>query len=445
MSSPRDRRAEIEVELEEALQPGRFIGYNASFDFVQRLEEIHTRLEAMIGAGEGVAAAAHLETFIAACFEKAEEIDDSSGGLGQLVGDLFCTWVCARQAAEADAAETVGLLLWWMDHDDYGFCHRLEQDVVKVLDGDGLEALAAEARVRFEASAPDDRGPVGYPRRRWTEVFKRTLAAQSDAEEYLALCELTLLASSDCDVLAAIHEGRGDPDVALSWVERGLELAGREGYSGSAEHDLKKRQRILLLRLGRRPEAIDLARRDFEKGPNVFAYETLIGLVPAAERDRWHRKAMVVADGAALKQGVDLLVKVCELDRLVARISAATASDLEAISHHSAAPAADLLAASHPALAARVYRALGLRVVNAKKSKYYDAALAHLERARDCYLVAGRADLWEDLVADVRRRHARKTSFMPGFERLAAGGPALEHEPSILERAKSNWPKLGDE
>jgi hypothetical protein len=81
---------DIEAELEKALQPGRFIAYNASFDFVQGLEEVHTRLKAMIGAGKSAAAAFHLETFIAACFEKAEEIDDSSRSLGQLVEDLFC-------------------------------------------------------------------------------------------------------------------------------------------------------------------------------------------------------------------------------------------------------------------------------------------------------------------------------------------------------------------
>lgn len=442
MSASTFSEKELHEALEAALQPGRFIAFNASFDFIQGLEEVHTRLKAMIGAGESATAALHLETFIAACFEKAEEIDDSSGGLGQLVEDLFCTWVRARQAAEAKAGETVELLLRWMDHDDYGFCHRLEEEVVKVLDGDGLGELAAEARVRFEASAPDDRGPAGYPRRRWTEVLKRTLAAQTDAEEYLALCELTRLASTDCDVLAAIHEGRGNLDEALSWVERGLGLAGREGYSGGAEYELKKRQRNLLLRLGRSKEAIDLAWRDFEKGPHLFAYETLMGLVRFADRDSWNQRAMVVADGSGLESVIDLLVKTRELDRLVARISAATATELEAISHYSSEPAADLLAASHPAPAARVYRALGLRVVNAKKSKYYYAALAHLERARECYLASGREDLWRELVADVRLRHGRKTSFMPGFERVAEGGPAVDHEPSMLERARSRWPKL---
>jgi hypothetical protein len=111
------RERAFEKTLEEALQPGRFIAYNASFDFVQGLEDVHTRLKAMVDAGEGAAAAAHLETFVAACYEKADEIDDSSGGLGQLVRDLFCTWVRARQAAEGDAAETVGLLACWMEHE----------------------------------------------------------------------------------------------------------------------------------------------------------------------------------------------------------------------------------------------------------------------------------------------------------------------------------------
>src|SRR6266702_6871853 len=38
------------------------------------------------------------ETFIAACYEKADEVDDSSGYLGMFGGSLSARWVTARQA-----------------------------------------------------------------------------------------------------------------------------------------------------------------------------------------------------------------------------------------------------------------------------------------------------------------------------------------------------------
>jgi poly-beta-hydroxyalkanoate depolymerase len=38
------------------------------------------------------------ETFIAACYEKADEVDDSAGYLGMFGGSLFARWVTARQA-----------------------------------------------------------------------------------------------------------------------------------------------------------------------------------------------------------------------------------------------------------------------------------------------------------------------------------------------------------
>jgi hypothetical protein len=77
-----------------------------------------------------------------------------------------------------------------------------------------------------------------------------------------------------------------------------------------------------------------------------------MGLVPAADIDCWHQRAMVVADGASLESVVDLLVKVREVDRLVARVAVATENELEGISHQSSEGAANLLATSHPEPAA---------------------------------------------------------------------------------------------
>ncbi len=89
-------------------------------------------------------------------------------------------------------------------------------------------------------------------------------------------------------------------------------------------------------------------------------------------------------------------------------------------------------------MAARVYRALGVRILNAKKSKHYDAALSHFENARRCYERSGLLREWAALVAKVRGAHHRKAGFMADFERLAAG-QAPSEAPSFLERARRRW------
>ncbi len=83
-----------------------------------------------------------------------------------------------------------------------------------------------------------------------------------------------------------------------------------------------------------------------------------------------------------------------------------------------------------------------MRIVNAGKSKYYGAALDHLEHAKKCYARAGFGADWELLVADVRERHYRKKGFMAGFEQIVSD-VAKRREPTFLERAKRRWPRGG--
>lgn len=79
-----------------------------------------------------------------------------------------------------------------------------------------------------------------------------------------------------------------------------------------------------------------------------------------------------------------------------------------------------------------------MRIVNAKKSKYYGAALSNFERARCCFEKAGLTAEWQRVVEKVRCEHHRKTRFMAGFEEIVAGsGPSKK--PSFLERARERW------
>ncbi|MCF6245939.1 MAG: hypothetical protein L3J69_01130 [Desulfobacula sp.] len=83
---------------------------------------------------------------------------------------------------------------------------------------------------------------------------------------------------------------------------------------------------------------------------------------------------------------------------------------------------------------------MGLRIVNAGKSRYYGAALSNFEQAKQCYEKADLKPLWMETIEKVMNNHVRKYSFIPGFKRVVAGkGPSTE--PSIIERAKMRWRK----
>ena len=85
-------------------------------------------------------------------------MDDSSGSLGAFGGGLFCGWVTARQAAVADAADTVARLLAWMDNDQYGFCFGIEEDIASALDDAGRAACVAQIKRLLDPEAQHSRG-----------------------------------------------------------------------------------------------------------------------------------------------------------------------------------------------------------------------------------------------------------------------------------------------
>ncbi len=81
-----------------------------------------------------------------------------------------------------------------------------------------------------------------------------------------------------------------------------------------------------------------------------------------------------------------------------------------------------------------------MRILCARKSKYYDAALSNLERARDGFQRAGLGAEWERTVRQMCAAHFRKSGFIGQFQELAAGGKCGERL-SFLELAKRRWGK----
>jgi len=70
----------IDRAMEQSLRLGEFIDYNESWSFITELEEVAELIDQLLPE-EAERAVALYETFIAGCYEKAAEIDDSSGNL----------------------------------------------------------------------------------------------------------------------------------------------------------------------------------------------------------------------------------------------------------------------------------------------------------------------------------------------------------------------------
>ena len=169
--------------------------------------------------------------------------------------------------------------------------------------------------------------------------------------------------------------------------------------------------------------------------PDEFTYDELISRIPKEQHAEYHNRILEVSSSAELEPAVRLLVKVNEKDVLAERLRKVSVKRLESLSHFTTEPAAEILVEAHPDVAGTLYQAMGLRIINAKKSRYYSAALSNFKHAKHCYEKAGLKTAWLELVEDVRARHSRKYSFMPGFEQVVEGkGP--DTKPSFMDLAK---------
>jgi hypothetical protein len=89
-------------EIEVAIDLGNFVSHYESDNFVKCLEVVKARIDALVKS-DAKRAINLYEVFIAAAYEKADEVDDSDGELGQLGENLFCSLIHARQKANLSA------------------------------------------------------------------------------------------------------------------------------------------------------------------------------------------------------------------------------------------------------------------------------------------------------------------------------------------------------
>jgi len=441
------KKEPLVLVIENVLDLGGFISYDQSWDFVNQLEEVKSEIDDLVKTGEAERAVSLYEVFLSGCYEKAEEIDDSGGNLGMFAQELFISWIKARQKAGCSPNETVKYILRWMDNDDYGFCYDIERDVARVLDRKGFFLFSQHFEDQFESAfAPfKDQEPkyiYDYPSEvyRPANVLKAIYIAEKDVKSYLALCEKTIASPKDCENIAALYKTKRCFADALDWVEKGLALEDNRQWGNQSSNALKGMKRELLSKLGRKEDALKAAWSEFKRHPCVYSYEDLMKYVPKKNAQQWHEKAMQEANRDSLPGFIEICVKTNEWQMLSKRIDSAKHEELEEISHYVTEKAGDGLIRNHKQAAAKIYRALGMRIIKSGKSKYYQYALEHFQKAKELYEKNDQNRKWSSVVAIVRKNHSRKYSFINDFETIATGGN-LESPESFESRVQKRWKK----
>jgi hypothetical protein len=89
------RRDPQEAAIERGLRPGRFVNYRVEWDFVSELEEIAAQIDQLARTDANRAVRLY-DSFLAGCYEKADDIDGSSGKFGMFVERLYVGWLKTR-------------------------------------------------------------------------------------------------------------------------------------------------------------------------------------------------------------------------------------------------------------------------------------------------------------------------------------------------------------
>lgn len=276
--------------IEKTLGLGEFISYGQSWDFVNKLEDVKSKIDGLVRMGEAKHAVILYEVFLSCCYEKAEEIDDSGGNLSMFAQKLFISWIVARQKAGCRSDETIKHILRWMHNDDYGFCYAIERDVAQVLDAHSYLLFRKHFEDHLESAFAPFKGQElkcihDYPSDvyRPADALKAIYIARKDIRSYLALCEKTIASPKDCENIAKLYKMKRRFADALAWIEKGLALEDQRQWGNESSSALMHIKCELLSRLGRKEDAIRIAWSEFQRYPSIYSYEELMKCTPSKE------------------------------------------------------------------------------------------------------------------------------------------------------------------
>jgi uncharacterized Zn finger protein len=252
-----------------------FVDWREAGSFADNIEEVADSLAGLLKPGTAAVLVELTEYAIARTEDALEQIDDSSGSVGEIVyrlGELHLK-ACAMARPEPKAlAERLFRLEMGLS---FGLCSFSASTYRHVLGKPGLQRYRELAEAEWSKIKPrkQDGRDFDSHRFRITQIMEQLAEASGDIEELVAIKARDLSSGYSYLTIAEILSKAGQDDKALDWAERGL-----KAFPDRPDNRLRDFLVAAYLKRKRNDEALQLTWVQFEERPGLEYYKKLHGV-----------------------------------------------------------------------------------------------------------------------------------------------------------------------
>ena len=411
--------------IDAAVNAGDFVEYEEAFDYSQGIEDAVKGVEELLRDGHAAEVIELSEYALERVEHAIEQVDDSDGHMGGILGRLQTLHLAACKQAKPDPVALAKRLFAWELRTPWDTFYGAARTYAEVLGASGLETyrkLAEAEWARVPTRRPGDRSHIeSHKDFRLTHIME-TLAEQSgDIEALVAVKQQDLSMPYSYLQIAEIYKGAKQPDPALEWAERGL-----KAFPTNPDPRLQDFLAEEYHRRKRHDEAMALVWTQYVSRPYLETYQKLkqhadrIGQWTAWRGKALDalRKRLVPSRRQAARSpwawedpsGYSELVRIFLWEKDVE--AAWTEAKSGGCTHDLWLELAAEREADHPADALTVYQERIEPTLAQKNNEAYRAAIGLLRRIRGLLIRLGREPEFGDHLAALRLAHKPKRNFM---------------------------------
>ena len=417
--------AAIKKAIHNALQVDDYVDYRTARDVVDRAADSIELIHNVLDGGDAASAVELAEYALRLGFEAIELVDDSDGGMGDVLEQIIEVHLLACQRGGAPAKQLARSVFNLQFADPVGVMAL--EPYFKVLGTDGQAAYRKLARDYWQKLPPPPadklQDELGSARYHITQIMKTLARIDNDVDAMVEILKRDLRHAHDYLIIAQTLAQAKRHDEALQWAEDGRKQFADMHHATfddflAAEYHRRKRH----------DEAIALQWARFQKRPDLQTYQLL---KTSADKNHtwnvWREKALahvhaitrtkaqtraagMYAGGATL---IDIHLWEGNPAAALEAARAYTCSDPLWLT------LAKALEAENPVESIRIYQAK-IELVIMRGAQGYHEACELIKRLHALMHGAKREQEFTSWIANVRLRHKAKRNFIKELDALAA-------------------------